>query len=92
MALDPMSERKALRGAILDLLAERSAEATTLAARLGLELHVVVAGELDVLAWAGLVDALDPPEPCGRESLRWFRVGDDRLSVVRRRRQDQRAA
>lgn len=77
LALAPPVDRKRLRSRILELLMERSAEAYALAARLGFAVQVV-REELDVLAWCGLVDALDPPEPASRDHMRWFLVGGRR--------------
>lgn len=60
-----------LRTRLLLLLEERSAETRTLATAVGVAEPVVMRA-LEALAEAGVVDAHDPPPPCGRENLQWF--------------------
>lgn len=67
-----------LQGRVLQQLAERSAEASTLAAALSNSGLAEVTAALEGLAWLGLVDAIDPPQPCGPEHRRWFIVPSQR--------------
>ena len=63
----------ALREQLVGLLSREPAETSQLACRLGWARRDVLA-ELRLMAEEGLVDAHEPPEPCGDEALRWFLV------------------
>lgn len=60
-----------LRSAILGELSTGSAEASQLARRLGVSRERVLR-ELEVMALRDLVDAHEPPPPCGWDQMRWF--------------------
>lgn len=62
-----------LRASLLALLAAGSTEARQLAERLNTDTSIVM-DALTSMAWDGLVDAQDPPQPCGPEHLGWFLV------------------
>lgn len=63
----------ALGAALLSALITGPADTRNLADRMGVPVHLADA-VLTCLAWDGHVDAHEPPQPCGREAMRWFLI------------------
>lgn len=70
----PVATEHPLQARLLKALGQVAATIDDLAEILG-EDPAEVAAALSLAAGAGLVDAHEPPQPCGREAYRWFRPG-----------------